>query len=260
MNIRALVVLLLSLLSVSIPGTAAAEPDRIELSRDAKAWRTTLEAPLFQDVGKLVPRDDVVRSFYVRNASSVPARASVQVVAPEVRTELAEHLRVRTQIGKVQSAQTVGEITSDGCTTTVTSPTMLPGEWKRIDVGLSVPDLQGGTAQNSSIDLALVVRLTQVDPSGVVTICGVQAEAEPYDPCDPGMVAVTGGIAPCTEEVAGIEDADLDEDGVQALLPSTGAPPDAIELALTGALAMLLGATLLVVRRRLVRLRLARRG
>lgn len=252
MNIRALVVLLLTVLSVSVPGAASAEPDRIELSRDGRTWRTALTAPLFHDVGKLVPRDDVAGSIYVKNASTVPARASVQVLAPEAGTELAEHLRVRTRIGKVQSAQTVGEITTDGCTTTVTSPTMLPGEWKRIDVGLTVPDLQGRTAQNSSVELALVVRLTQVDPSGVVTICGVQAEAEPYDPCDPGMVAVAGGLAPCTDEVAGVENANLDEDGVQAMLPTTGAPPDALELALTGAAAMLLGATMLLARRRLV--------
>lgn len=250
---RALVVLLLTALSLSIPGAASAEPDRIELSRDGKNWRTTLAAPLFQDVGKLVPRDDVVRSFYVRNASSVPTRASVKVLAPEVDSDLAKHLRVRTRIGRAQSAETVGEITTDGCTTTVTSPTMLPGEWKRIEVGLSLPDLQGSTAQNSSADLALVVRLTQVDPSGVVTICGVQAEAEPYDPCDPGMVAVAGGLQPCTEEVAAVEDAAAPTGGVQPMLPSTGAPPDATELALTGAVAMLLGAIVLLGRRRLSR-------
>lgn len=249
MNLRrSLAALLLTSFALGVPASAAADTDGIELSPDGHTWQATLAAPLFHRTPKLVPGDDVTRTFYVRNTSDVPARATVEVLPPVRRTELADHLRVRTRIGRIQGAQDVGGAT--GCRTVVTGPTMLPGQGQRVDVALSLPDLPGQVAQRSSIDLALVVRLTEVGRSGAVDVCGVQADAEPYEPCAPGMVALTGSAALCADEVAGVEGEASTSGGVQPTLPASGAPPRAAELALVGVGAMLLGALLVLLRRR----------
>lgn len=250
---RLLAVLPLTSLALGLHAPAMADADGIELSSDARSWSPALTEPLFHQLPRLVPGDDVTRTFYVKNASGVPARATVEVVPPARRTELAKHLRVRTTIGRVTGAQDVGELGGSPCRTLVTGPSMMPGQGQRVDVALSLPNLPGQVAQRSSVDLALVVRLTEVTPSGAVDICGVQAEAEPFAPCDPGVVALTGSAALCADEVAGVEQEAATAGGVQPTLPAAGAPADAVELALTGLGVTLLGAVLVLLRRRLPR-------
>lgn len=191
-SLRALVVLLLTAAVVGLPTVAAAKPDRLELSPDGVTWSPTLTRPLFQDGPVLVPLDAAVRSFHVRNASKVPARVSVEVLAPSGGSELQRYLQVSTSIGSVSATDELRRIGRDRCRVIVTGPTMRPGSSERVDVGLRLPDLPGKVAQAQSVDLGLSVRLTQVNPAGVVTICGVQAEAAPLDLCEAVQVRVVG--------------------------------------------------------------------
>ncbi len=256
--LRAATTLALTALMVSVPTAAAADPDRIELSLDGRSWASTLGGPLFGEAPVLVPLDSVNGSFYVRNASNVPAAASIEVVRPEAPSELDQHLRVTWGLGDVESAGTVGTIVRGRCTTTITGRALLPGEWQRVDVELGLPDLDGRTAQGAATDLSMLVRLTQARTPGAVKVCGSEA-ARPEGPSGgpsgerpPGpaagdrcagseVVLVGTGRAGCDDEVAGV---------TGSRLPGTGSPAGLRERLLLGLGAVGTGALLMAVRRR----------
>lgn len=277
----------LTVVAVLPSAPAYAAPDRLELSPDGSTWSTTLERPLFQDAPALVPLGSISGTFYVRNASEVPARASVELSPPPRPDGLAEHLTVSTRIGTVRAAQPARPPRADGCGITVTGSTMRPGAWQRVDVVLQLADLEGRTAQGATTRLSLVVRLTQVRPRGVVTVCGVQAEAdrgvpEPaVGPCAAVALVGLGSAAPCagataaaspggggTEGRAGAVDGTREEPrrseaatstahGASAVPPpgdgavASSRPPRGVpDVALTAAALLGFGAALLVVRRR----------
>lgn len=286
-NLAALGLLVLPVVHVT---PAYAAPDRLELSSDGVTWTATLTEPVFADTPALVPLGSVAGSFYVRNASRMPARVSLELIPPVPPDALAEHLSVSTRIGPVRASQPVAPPSPDGCRTSVTGTTMRPGDWQRVDVGLHLADLDGQTAQGATTELSLVVHLTQATGRGVTTVCGLEGEAdavagdsaerceltpvplvgEADDPCGGSLGSATGGgggpkdgadtarsagprageAGPGAGELSARTTADGGLLDDGALLPSRDTPGSVAGLALTAAGLLGLGGALLVLNRR----------
>ena len=222
--------------------TAHAKPDRLEVSTDGSTWRPDLNEPLFKDLPLLVPDDNHDAVFFVRNASKRPARATVRVLDSSRTSELASYLRVTAAIGDVTTGSSLLD-TAEGCSTTITGPTLMPGTSQRVDLGVEFVDVTEQTAQGADAGLDVEVTLRQVGPKGTVSVCGAEAEAEVLgveDQCDDNRatVRILGDTRQATDCV------------VTGTMPDTGAPGYAQRLTIAGLAALATGFWLLIRRRR----------
>jgi hypothetical protein len=81
-RLAVLLVLVLTAISLGLPeqpASATRNWHRVMLSRDGHHWKLGLRVPLFRKQLVLVPGMKQVRTFYVRNQSSGPARLRVVV-------------------------------------------------------------------------------------------------------------------------------------------------------------------------------------
>lgn len=224
-----------------------AEPQKLQVGRSATGpWSDHLATALFEGGGAMVPADSVTDTFYVRNGSQQPARATLSVLDRPARNDLERHLTVSTELGGGTSRVPLTGGLGPACKAQVSGPSIPAGGVQEVGVTLRFDDVTGQVAMDQQADVGLVVTLSQVGPTGRTDICGAEEGADPPAGCaDPSqaVVAVVGdGGCP---DVQGEESADVAGD-----LPDTGAPRSAEAVAVLGVACLAAGALLLVVRRR----------
>ncbi|MGZ4429122.1 MAG: hypothetical protein ACXVXH_14025 [Nocardioidaceae bacterium] len=164
---------------IAVGSSAAADGHELQLSSGGATWHDNLPRALFAHVGLLVPQDQVEDSFYVRNNSSVPARATIAVVAPAgTPSDLARQLTVTTHVAGMSASTPLIFGPEHRCTTFLTGPDLAPGARQRVNVGVGFHDATAGQGQAQTTRVGLVVTLSQVAPKGLVDICGIQAPVE----------------------------------------------------------------------------------
>jgi hypothetical protein len=163
-------------LLLGLPAPAAAEPGRLELSRDGRVWRAELTRPLFRQVPVLVPGSRAVTTLHVRNASPRPARLTVQAGPERPTAGLARHLDVTATIagGRTHAARPEQR---QECSTVPPGPVLGPSESRLVRIRVGLADVGGRVAQGQSTDLSLLVRLVQLAPGRAPVVCGVEAES-----------------------------------------------------------------------------------
>jgi LPXTG-motif cell wall-anchored protein len=241
----AVVATLAPVLLLSSPSHAEAQ--RLQVGTSANGpWSDRLAAALFDDVGPLVPRDVVTRTFYLRNGSRQAARPTLALADRSADDELAQHLTVTAAVGAVSSDVEPAGGPGSGCTALVTGAGIPAGGVQEVAVTLRLDDMAGQVAMNQRTDLDLVVTLSEVGPTGRVDVCGAE-DARPDPAGCPGgarSVVTVLGAAGCP-----------DVKGAQAVhatgtLADTGAPRGAGTLAGVGLGLVGGGVLLLAVRRR----------
>ena len=252
-----LTALVTSFLSSS-PSTAA--PNRLLVSNTDGSFSDNLTTPLFGNLGPFVPKDSVSDTFYVKNNSNQPARATFAVLSTrpsgEAKNDFEDRLTFSYRVGETPGQPTVIERPQNKCKVYTTGSTIKPGASQPIEVNLDFADADGQTAQDQRARVSFVVTLSQVTQKGMIDICGVQAEAEPFTVCkSPNAAVVTlVGKTPCPQ-VKGAEAFAAGSPGAAVgsgpnALGDTGAPRSIITV-LPLALGLLLaGALLLAARRR----------
>jgi LPXTG-motif cell wall-anchored protein len=224
-----------------------AEPQRLKVSTSATGpWSDHLATALFDGAGAFVPQDSVTDTFYVKNDSHQPARATLTVLDRAAGNDFERGLAFTASIGGVTSDAPVVVDTTTSCRAYVSGPRIPPGGVQEVGVTLEFGDVTGKVAMGQQAGLAFVVTLSQVTPAGDIDICGAEEDAGPPAECtDPSRVVVAmAGGGDCTQ-VKGEQELDPAGD-----LPDTGASAGAGGLAGLG-LACLAGGVLLLVRRRL---------
>ena len=242
----------------SSPSTAA--PNRLLVSDTGAAgtWSDNLTSPLFDELGPFVPLDNESDSFWVKNNSNQPARATFAVLSTrpdgEPKNDFEDRLEFTYDVGETNGEPTEVIRYQNRCKAYVTGATIPPGESMPVNVGLTFADADGLTAQDQQARVSFVVTLSQVTQKGMIDICGVQAEAEPFTVCkSPNAAVVTlVGRTPCPQ-VKGAE-AFADTRGAAVgsgpnALGDTGAPRS-ITTVLPLALGLLLAGGLLLAARR----------
>jgi hypothetical protein len=169
-----------------LPAAASAvtAEDGLRLSIDGSSWAPELRVPLFTGTRVWVPGDEETMSFWVQNDTDDPASLTVDFVGSNEPTLL--------DVAGVSLTATVDglsrSITSDMTAELVTVDRVEARALRRIDLTVAMPPTTANDAQRRSLEVALVVRLTEiVDP----------AEGLPQPP-----VATSPGGAAATEPAA----------------------------------------------------------
>jgi hypothetical protein len=188
-------------LLLGLPAPAAAEPGRLELSRDGRVWHAELTRPLFREAPVLVPGGRAVATLHVRNASPSPAMLTVQAGAARPAPGLARHLDVTATIvgGRTRVMRPAER---QGCSTEPPGPVLGPGETQLVRIGVGLADVGGRVAQGLSTELSLLVRLVQVPPGRAPVVCGVEAESRVPLVGGPTSGPSEGGGGPVTGTAA----------------------------------------------------------
>lgn len=235
-----------------------ADPKKLLVSSDGITWGDNLTAPLFGNLGPLVPQDHATSSFQLKNNSKQPARATLAVVDRGPDNDFTNHLTFTYSVAGTTTPVPVAVAQKPKCKTYVTGPSIDPGGTQTVDVGVNFADVTGQTAMDETSTVDFVLTLSQVGPNGRVDICGEQALAQPYQECkNPALQVVTVVGKPTCAEVLGTEALRGGKQGTSAgaatgesVLAATGAPRSASTLLPLAVGLLAAGAGLMVVRRR----------
>lgn len=155
---RALVSLLLGVLTtlgLTLPAHAVGE---LGVSPDGITWAATLPAPLFDPDFRWVPGDVEVASFYVRNQDTETGVLQVVMADTAVR-ELMEtgdlEVAARVDAGAYVGVNVVGP------QTLVQDEQVPPGEVRRIDVRVTFDPASPNASENKRFNLRFNVTLSQ---------------------------------------------------------------------------------------------------
>jgi hypothetical protein len=234
---RALVAVLATLLAVVTAMLLTAQPTQADpkkllVSNDGSTWGDNLATPLFGDLGPLVPQDSRTSTFFLKNDSKQPARATLAVVDRGPANDFTDHLSFTYDVAGTTTPVPVAVAQKPKCKTYVTGPSIAPGGTQAVNVGVSFDDVTGQTAMDETSTVDFVLTLSQVGPNGRVDICGEQALAQPYQECkNPALQVVTVIGKPTCAEVLGTEAMAGGKQGTSAgattgesVLAATGAP------------------------------------
>jgi hypothetical protein len=141
---------------------SAAAPQRLLVSNDGSTWSQNLTTPLFGELGPFVPQDDVTDSFYVKNNSNQPARATFRVYKDADLNDFERNLTFTYTVGTTGTEEPVVIGRQNKCKAYVTGPTIKPGESQPINVSLKFVDVAEQVAMVQSANVYMVVTLFQV--------------------------------------------------------------------------------------------------
>lgn len=155
---RALVSLLLGVLTTLGLGTPAHAAGELGVSPDGVTWGATLPAPLFDPSFRWVPGDVETASFYVRNQDAETGVLQVVMVNTAVRSLL--------ETGDLEIAARVGDgeytgVTAVGPQTLVQDEQIPPAGVRRIDVRVSFDPASSNASESKQLDLRFNVTLSQ---------------------------------------------------------------------------------------------------
>jgi hypothetical protein len=250
-----IVAILLAAVSAALltASPSQADPKKLQVSSTgaAKSWSDNLETPLFEGKGPFVPRDRETATFWLKNNSQQPARATLAVVNRGSLNDFEQALTFDYQVGTTgTTAVPVYVDSKTKCKTYVTGRSIAPGESQQVDVTLNFADAEGQSAQGQQATVDFVLTLNQVGPKGKVDVCGVQAFAEPYTECKAPNAAVVTLIGKQTcPVVKGVEAVAGSGAGTE-VLGATGAARSLGTVLIVGFAALVTGAGLIAVRRR----------
>ncbi|MGN6131057.1 MAG: hypothetical protein ACTHOK_12025 [Nocardioidaceae bacterium] len=238
-----------------------ADPKKLLVSNDGVTWGDNLTKPLFGELGPLVPQDKVKSSFFLKNNSHQPARATLAVVDRGPANDFTQALTFDYDVAGTTTPIPVAVDQKPKCKTYVTGPSIEPGKTQQVKVGVNFADVAGQTATGQTSTVDFVLTLSQVGPNGRVDICGEQAPAQPYQECkNPALQVVTVVGKPTCAEVLGTEALRGGKQGTSAgasgnavgdsVLAATGAPRSVSTLLPLAVGLLVAGAGLMVVRRR----------
>lgn len=195
------VLVALTALLVMSASASHAEPKKLLVSSSASGpFQDNLATPLFDGVGRLVPRDQVAATFWVRNNSKQSARTTLTVVNRGGTSDFEKALSFQVDTDGTRSDGSVPDLGDDACTLVTTGPTIEPGETQAVRVDLQVADLPRQVGMRRTASLDVVVTLTQVGRQGQVDVCGAQAEAESPE-VNGAQSDQHSGVGSCTDDV-----------------------------------------------------------
>ena len=150
-------VALLAMCVTAVTGTAAAAEDpQILVSDDGVNFTPTLTDGLFDGLGLLIPLESIESSLWVQNTATVDGSLRLRVDEFDSTSEvLTQNLTLTAESGNESWTWTLDELAV--CDNVIPTLPVPAGETVRIDLRVSMADVDGLTAQDESANLAFEV-------------------------------------------------------------------------------------------------------
>ena len=208
----AIVLVATAVSGLAAPAAATPVNDTVLVSSDGVHFAAQLPAPLFSSFGLLVPLESQHVAMWIKNNSEIPATMRVGVNDLLVPSEVFARgvtLSTTGQRSEFDQSWTIGELNK--CKTVIPTATMKPGEVVKVDVTISMLDLDGLEAQTESAELDLTVKMTDA-----------RGGTYSADPCDDRIIGTNGGDTPTSPDPNDPASPDNTDEASDGSLPFTG--------------------------------------
>jgi len=187
---------LVGLAAVVLPGTAAtaASNPEILVSDDGVTFTPQLTTGLFTGLGLLVPEESISASLWVRNPSTTDGSMRLSVADLVTTSEVfTQNVTLTAVSGTGAWTWTLADLTA--CNNVIPSLPIRAGETVRIDMTVTMLDVDGQTAQDESAQLGMAVDVRDARSPFPTEPCAQPGQVDPTPTPDPGPDTPDGGLS-----------------------------------------------------------------